>query len=135
MSSLGMCALFYSAVTTTPAPANGHLPNGNLTNHVTRATTTNPALNRSQSTAPGLYSYVSSPKQMLDRYVFGIHPKTKRCLAEEAESGDDSSLGAWFRDGVNPNECDAYGYTPLLNAAALGRLNAVRELVKVLKSA
>jgi hypothetical protein len=72
-----------------------------------------------------------SPMRLIERYVFGIHAKTKRSLAEEVESGDDEATKTWIRDGVNPNEVDAYGYTPLLNACAVGRLSAVNELIKV----
>ncbi len=95
-----------------------------------------------------------SPGLALRRFFFGVHEKTKRTLAEEAECGDETSLSEWIRDGIyrrlvvcnvffhprsisilfakgsDPNECDAYGYTPLLNAAALGRLSAVEELIK-----
>jgi len=71
-----------------------------------------------------------SPMRLIERYVFGIHAKTKRSLAEEVESGDDEATKTWIRDGVNPNEVDAYGYTPLLNACAVGRLSAVNELIK-----
>lgn len=84
---------------------------------------------RSESTSSVLY-YMTSPKEVIQRYVFGFHAKTKRCLAEEAESGDEISVASWIRDGHNPDELDAYGYTPLLNAAALGRLNAVNQLIK-----
>jgi len=69
-------------------------------------------------------------KQVFDKYVLGIHQKTKRSLAEEAESGDDYSLSSWIRDGCDPNGLDKYGYTPLLNAAVAGRINAVNELIK-----
>ena len=85
---------------------------------------------RSSSTSPGLYSYMPSPRGVIEKYIFGIHSKTKRTLAEEAECGDEVACFSWIRDGVDPNEVDAYGYTPLLNAAALGRLNAVVELLK-----
>lgn len=86
--------------------------------------------NRSSSTAPGLYSYMNGPRQMLERYFLGYHLKTKRSLAEEAESGDEISVNTWIKEGYDPDELDAYGYTPLLNASALGRLNAVMELIK-----
>lgn len=80
--------------------------------------------------APGLYSYMASPKQALQRYIFGYHEKTKRSLAEEAECGDEISVHSWIKEGYDPDELDAYGYTPLLNASALGRVGAVMELVK-----
>jgi hypothetical protein len=85
---------------------------------------------RSMSVSPGLYSYVSDSKVALERLLFGYHVKTKRSLAEEAESGDETSVFSWIKDGVDPDEFDTYGYTPLLNAATLGRLNTVVELIK-----
>lgn len=130
-----MCALFYAVTPTSVAKPNSPplLSNDEARNklHGTGVEKTKARLNRSQSTAPGIYSYmVVSPKQVFEKYVFGIHPKTKRSLAEEAECGDDASLRSWLRDGVNPNEPDHYGYTPLLNASVIGRINAVKELVK-----
>jgi ankyrin repeat protein len=73
---------------------------------------------------------MTGPKVAIERLLFGYHVKTKRSLAEEAESGDETSLFTWIKDGVDPDEVDAYGYTPLLNAAALGRVNAVYELIR-----
>jgi cytohesin len=73
---------------------------------------------------------MSSPGEAIQRYILGYHAKTKRSLAEEAECGDETSVCSWVRDGHDPNEADSYGYTPLLNAAALGRCNAVEELIK-----
>lgn len=86
--------------------------------------------NRSASYTPGLYSYVSDSRVAIERLLFGYHCKTKRSLAEEAESGDETSVFSWIKDGVDPDELDTYGYTPLLNAATLGRLNTVAELVR-----
>lgn len=88
-----------------------------------------PAMNRSISHSPNLYS---SPGEMIARYLFGYRPhqKTKRSLAEEAECGDEVSVTTWIKEGVDPDELDAYGYTPLLNAAAMGRTNAVESLIK-----
>ena len=74
---------------------------------------------------------MTSPLKFIERYLFGIHNKTKRTLAEEVESGDEESTSTWVKDGVSPNEVDAYGYTPLLNASTIGRLCAVNELLKV----
>ena len=88
----------------------------------------NIALNTSFS--PRLYSYVSNAKDKINRYVFGIHAKTKRSLSEEAEIGDEDSVNSWIISGVDPNELDAYNYTPLINASALGRLHVVEELIK-----
>ncbi len=92
----------------------------------------NKAYKRSQSASSNIYSLMpsASPRQAFQRVVFGVHAKTKRSLAEEAESGDDRSLNTWIKDGVDPNERDSYGYTPLINASTLGRLTAVKELVK-----
>ena len=88
------------------------------------------SLPSSSTTLPGLYSYMNSPKEALQRFFFGYHSKTKRSLTEEAECGDELSVQSWTKDGVDPNQLDEYGYTPLLNASVLGRLNAVTELVK-----
>ena len=85
---------------------------------------------RSMSTSPGLYSYMSDSKVALERLLFGYHAKTKRSLAEEAESGDETSVFSWIRDGCDVDEFDHYGYTPLLNAATLGRINTVFELLR-----
>jgi len=129
MSSLGMCALFYAVAPTVAkqSPADEARDKINRDSRINKTV----RLNRSQSVTPAFYSYmVSNPKQVIERYLFGIHPKTKRSLAEEAESGDDNSLSSWIREGVNPNEIDRYGYTPLLNACVLGRFNAASELIK-----
>lgn len=73
---------------------------------------------------------ITRPTEAIKRLIFGIHSKTKRTLAEEAESGDELSVSSWIRDGADPNERDAYGYTPLLNASANGRYKAVKNLIK-----
>lgn len=73
---------------------------------------------------------VKSPRSIIRRYLYGLHEKTKRTLAEEAECGDEVATTTWIKDGTDPNEIDAYGYTPLLNASALGRVCAIRQLVK-----
>jgi ankyrin repeat protein len=86
------------------------------------------SLSNSISTSP---SFLNSPKEALQRFFFGYHSKTKRSLTEEAECGDEFSVQSWTKAGVDPNTVDEYGYTPLLNASVLGRLNAVVELVKV----
>jgi ankyrin repeat protein len=70
-----------------------------------------------------------NPRKFIRRYLFGLHAKTKRSLAEEAECGDEISILSWIKDGTDPNEVDAYGYTPLLNAAAIGRLCAIEKLI------
>lgn len=77
------------------------------------------------------YGIFTSPKETLQRLLFGYHNKTKRTLSEEAECGDEVSVCTWIKnDGVDPNDVDAYGYTPLLNATVVGRVNAVSELIK-----
>ena len=134
MTSIGMCALFYSVqVVTNPgdeSPTALVLSSEKLNKLESAEKKAQFKKNRALSTSPRLYSYMSSPKEVFQRYVFGFHAKTKRTLAEEAESGDEVSVCSWIRDGVDPNELDSYGYTPLINASALGRLNAVKELVK-----
>ncbi|CAF0778259.1 unnamed protein product [Brachionus calyciflorus] len=128
---IGMCALFNSV---TPMVSNTEpMEDTSKINKVqgnSRVEKINFRKNRSISTAPGLYSYVTGPKQALERYLLGYHNKTKRSLAEEAECGDESSVNTWIQEGYDPDELDAYGYTPLLNASALGRHNAVVELIK-----
>jgi len=126
MTSLGMCALFYSV----------SLTNTDETSALSVDTKKLDGIDkpfkkvRSVSTSPHLYTYMSNPKEAIQRYVFGFHAKTKRSLAEEAESGDEISVNSWIRDGCDPNEIDLYGYTPLINASALGRLKAVKQLVQ-----
>jgi ankyrin repeat protein len=75
------------------------------------------------------YLGVSPAADALRRIIFGYHSKTKRSISEEAESGDEESVNSWIKDGADPNEKDAYGYTPLINACANGRLKAVQNLV------
>lgn len=127
----GMCSLFGS-VTPVLSHAEVAEDSGRITkvasnSRIAKATFRK---NRSSSTAPGLYSYMTSPKQVFERYVFGYHFKTKRTLSEEAECGDEISVNTWIKEGYDPDELDAYGYTPLLNASTLGRINAVAELIK-----
>lgn len=111
-----MCALFYSISS----------PNDN--NKTLSAI--KPLLSRSVSASPSITSYIVGPKEAFHRYFLGVHAKTKRSLAEEAESGDDKSVNSWIRDGADPNEADMYGYTPLISASTLGRLNTVKNLVQ-----
>jgi len=112
MSSVGMFALFYSVTSSSN------------TEKSSTSTSTN-TLQSSRST--GIYS---SSKELFQRFFLGHHAKTKSTLSEEAESGDEGSVSSWLREGANPNELDAYGCTPLLNASALGRLQAVKNLVQ-----
>lgn len=73
---------------------------------------------------------ISSSFEAFKKFFFGYHPKTKRSISEEAESGDETSIQSWLNEGADPNEQDSYGYTPLINASAKGRLKAVENLVK-----
>lgn len=123
MSSIGMCALFFGSIT----PVNSSDESSSKPEIVHKKPPM--VINRSISISPNFYSF-PSPRDVISRYLFGYHNKTKRSLAEEAESGDEISVCSWIKDGCDPNELDAYGYTPLLNACALGRLAAVCELIK-----
>jgi hypothetical protein len=66
-------------------------------------------------------SFVTAPVSTISAYLkhmLGLNAKTtKRSLSEEAECGSPESLEEWLRQGSNPNEYDAYGYTPLVNAS------------------
>jgi len=134
MAALGMFALGITPATTIPVnnrnliDADLKLKDHQKTENIGESK--KDIYKRSQSSAPYLNFYMPSPKEVISRYLFGYHSKTKRTLAEEAETGDEISVCSWIRDGFDPNEKDFYGYTPLLNAAALGRVNAVRELIK-----
>jgi hypothetical protein len=86
--------------------------------------------NNNNNTSSSIMDFVSSPREAITRFLFGYHPKTKRSLSEEVECGDEVSVYPWVKEGADPNELDAYGYSPLLNASVLGRLNAVIELIK-----
>jgi len=73
------------------------------------------------SSAGGLST---TPVQAVTAYLknlLGLTAKpTKRTLSEEAECGSPDSLREWLRQGSDPNEIDAYGYTPLVNACLRG---------------
>ena len=136
MANIGMLSLLYGVITPTstePQSLTESSSGASISSRGRKSTigsNNRVSMNRSISTQPGLYSYMSDSKVALERILFGYHAKTKRSLAEEAESGDETSVFSWIREGVDPDEFDAYGYTPLLNAAALGRVNAVVELVR-----
>lgn len=147
MSSIGMFALFSGSIMPQPEiiheedqqeqqaqSAAEQQPEKNTTPTSSPAIDMrrSPLINRSISHSPNFYQSLPSPRDVIARYVFGVRPmhKTKRCLAEEAECGDEVSVSAWIKDGVDPDELDHYGYTPLLNAAVLGRINAVESLLK-----
>jgi ankyrin repeat protein len=79
--------------------------------------------------------------------LFNSPQKTKRSLPEEAECGSLDGIRCWLREGnikkinhrniyfdfyiigADINAADAYGYTPLMNAAMLGRVDVVRSLI------
>ena len=62
-------------------------------------------------------SSASSSLTAYVKYLLGLSVKpTKRTLSEEAECGTPESISEWLRLGSDPNEVDAYGYTPLVNA-------------------
>lgn len=141
MSSIGMLALFSGSMMPQPEtiPEDGEQqqqqPQTRLTTPATpimESGRRTPVINRSISHSPNFYASLPSPREIISRYVFGHPPmlKTKRSLAEEAESGVEVSVNAWIKEGVDPDELDHYGYTPLLNAAVLGRINAVESLIK-----
>jgi len=75
-------------------------------------------LTKQMSSSP---SFVTAPVSTISAYLkhmLGLNAKTtKRSLSEEAECGSPESLEEWLRQGSNPNEYDAYGYTPLVNAS------------------
>lgn len=75
----------------------------------------------------------STPVQAVTTYLrnlLGLSAKpTKRTLSEEAECGSPDSLREWLRQGSNPNEIDAYGYTPLVNACLRGCRKTANVLI------
>jgi hypothetical protein len=136
MTSLGMCSLFYSSIAQpieeepVEASSSSSLSSTTSSNHNQQQSPSSPiAISTSPRQLNRSVSLMTHPRMTLQRLLFGMHMKTKRCLAEEAESGDETCVGSWIQEGCDPNELDNYGYTPLLNAASLGRLNAVSELI------
>lgn len=64
------------------------------------------------------------------KYLLGMsHKPTKRTLSEEAECGTPESISEWLRQGSDPNEIDAYGYTPLINACLRNCIKSVKILI------
>jgi len=81
--------------------------------------------------------------------LFNSPQKTKRSLPEEAECGSLEGIKCWLREGkkiqikektislimivrclgADIDAADAYGYTPLMNAAMLGRVDIVKALI------
>ena len=87
-------------------------------------------LHRQNSAAPSLVSAPVSVVASYLRHMLGLgHKTTKRSLSEEAESGSPDSISEWLRNGSDPNEKDAYGYTPLVNACMRGCIKSVRTLI------
>ncbi|CAF3379583.1 unnamed protein product [Rotaria socialis] len=62
--------------------------------------------------------------------LFRSQHKTKRSLPEEAECGTADGIRCWLREGADIDALDAYGYTPLMNAAMLGRVDIVNTLIE-----
>lgn len=95
--------------------------NQNSKSQIIRHSSTSKApteIQRQMSSSP---SFANAPVSAISAYLkhlFGLNAKTtKRSLSEEAECGSPESLEEWLRQGSNPNELDAYGYTPLVNAS------------------
>jgi len=76
---------------------------------------------------------LTSPVSVIGTYIrqfLGFGKKTtKRSLSEEAECGSPESLSEWLRQGSDPNEVDAYGYTPLVNACLKGCIKSAKILI------
>jgi len=74
-------------------------------------------LTRQMSASPSLSNTPYSAITQYLKNLLGLNAKTtKRSLSEEAECGSPESISEWLRTGSDPNEIDAYGYTPLVNA-------------------
>ena len=72
-------------------------------------------LNRQMSASPSLSSGSYNSITQYIKNLLGLNAKTtKRSLNEEAECGSPDSIAEWLRTGSDPNELDAYGYTPLV---------------------
>lgn len=87
-------------------------------------------LHRQMSVSP---SSLSMPVSAISAYLkslLGMNAKTtKRSLSEEAECGTPESLTEWLRLGSDPNEVDAYGYTPLVNCSLRGCVKSAKILI------
>ena len=87
----------------------------------------------SSSPAATASSPLTGPVNAISSYIkhlFGLNVKTtKRTLSEEAECGSPESIQEWLRQGSNANECDAYGYTPLVNACLRGCVKSAKILL------
>lgn len=79
------------------------------------ATPPNNDLTRQMSASPSLTNSSYNTITQYLKNLLGLNAKTtKRSLNEEAECGSPDSIAEWFRTGSDPNELDAYGYTPLV---------------------
>jgi len=87
----------------------------------------------SQVTSHEIYYPLSWIKTMTDLIFksFNSPQKTKRTLPEEAECGSIDGIKCWLQEGADIDAPDAYGYTPLMNAAMLGRLKVVNALIEL----
>jgi hypothetical protein len=75
-------------------------------------------LHRQMSASPSSHTTPVSAISSYLKNLLGMNAKTtKRSLSEEAECGTPESLTEWLRQGSDPNEVDAYGYTPLVNCS------------------
>lgn len=87
-------------------------------------------LHRQMSASP---SSLTTPVSAISSYfknLLGMNAKTtKRSLSEEAECGTPESLTEWLRQGSDPNEIDAYGYTPLVNCSIRGCIKSAKILI------
>ena len=62
-----------------------------------------------------------------------LEPKTNNQdlrLIEAARNGSASSINALINEGVNVNDADANGITPLIMASSAGNLDAVKVLIE-----
>jgi hypothetical protein len=70
---------------------------------------------RQMSASPSLTNSSYNTITQYLKNLLGLNAKTtKRSLNEEAECGSPDSIAEWLRTGSDPNELDAYGYTPLV---------------------
>lgn len=87
-------------------------------------------LDRRMSASPSVNTTPVSAISAYLKQLLGMNAKTtKRSLSEEAECGTPESLSEWLRQGSDPNEIDAYGYTPLVNASLRGCVKSAKILI------
>ena len=126
------------------ATNNHHSTIDDNNNNTTTTTTTTKAKNIIHNNKSDLQNMSSSPSSTHHtgssgpvtaissylKHLFGLNAKTtKRTLSEEAECGSPESIQEWLRQGSNANECDAYGYTPLVNACLRGCTKSAKILL------